>query len=165
MNVITKNLTVDLLTFVVTMGVAVTGLLLRFVLPPGSGGLELWGLERHDWGDVHFWLVVGLGVLVVVHVALHWAWVCVAISRVFGRRAALSRRRNWFGIAFLAVLVAGSWGLIVLARSQVEAGPDGGRHRGHGRQAGLVLMPVEQSQAPMSQRPRSHCYSLDGHSS
>jgi hypothetical protein len=138
MSVLYRNLIVDLLTFMVGAWVTVTGLFLRFVLPPRSGGLALWGWTRHEWGDVHFWSVVMLGVLVVVHVALHWAWVCAVISRLLGRRASTVGRRNWNGVAFLVSLIVGTWLLILAARGHVEQGPDGGRHRGIGRQVGFV---------------------------
>jgi len=88
------NFLVDGLTFLVLLGMAATGLVIRFALPPGTGGrrghggLALWGLDRHDWGGVHFWMSAALGVLVAVHVALHWTWVCAVAAGVLrGPRA------------------------------------------------------------------------------
>ena len=58
----TVNYIVDWVSFLVMVGLIATGLLMRFILPPGSGGrggghgLALWNLTRHGWGDVHFWL-------------------------------------------------------------------------------------------------------------
>jgi hypothetical protein len=67
-----------------------TGLLIRYVLPPGSGGrggghgLLLWGLDRHAWGGLHFWASLLLLLLLLLHVALHWTWVCGVVRRRLG---------------------------------------------------------------------------------
>ena len=40
-----------------------TGLLLVFRLPPGSRGghgLTMLGLSRHEWGDLHYWVALGM---------------------------------------------------------------------------------------------------------
>ena len=59
----TINFLVDAASALVVIGLVATGLLTRFVLPPGSGSWRLlWGMGRHDWGDVHFWLAVVGGV-------------------------------------------------------------------------------------------------------
>lgn len=44
----------DFLSFVALMFMLSTGVFLKFTLPPRSGGDEVWGLSRHDWGDVHY---------------------------------------------------------------------------------------------------------------
>jgi hypothetical protein len=88
------NFVIDLVTLVVMLGVTATGLLLRWILMPGSRGgrgLEFLGLGRRDWGDVHFWLSIALLVLVLVHVALHWTWVCALVAP-WTRRSSSQRR-------------------------------------------------------------------------
>lgn len=110
----TANYAVDVLTFLVILLMIWTGTILYFVLPPGSGSgqgaRELLGWTRHDWGDLHFYLAAGLVGLIVVHVALHWSWVCMLTRRIVTRRApdhALSAfRRNIYGIAFIAAVTA-----------------------------------------------------------
>ena len=66
----TLNFIVDLVSLLVMLGMIATGVVMRFLLPPGTGGRHgdgpvksLCGLGRHDWGDVHFWLGVAIGVL------------------------------------------------------------------------------------------------------
>ncbi len=80
-----------------------TGLALVYRLPPrvrGGGGLTMLGMDRHQWGDLHFYTGVALGILVVVHVLLHWGWV----KRAAG---ALRFRLGWIllllGLAIVAV--------------------------------------------------------------
>jgi len=77
------HLLVDVLLAVTALGMVWTGLLLAFVLPPGSRATRVWGLERHDWGDVHFWMAMGIVALVLVHVALNWRWVWCVVVKLF----------------------------------------------------------------------------------
>ena len=110
----TLNFVVDLVTLLAIFAMIATGLVIRFVLPPGTGGRHgeggvlLWGLGRHDWGDLHFWTSVVLGILLVVHVALHWAWACATVQRMFGGPQAgqvAAGRRNAYGVGFLLAVV------------------------------------------------------------
>ncbi len=108
------NFVTDVVTLLVVLAMAATGLLLKFVLPPGSRGgqgLQLWGLTRHDWCDVHFWLSVALGALFIVHVALHWTWVCTIVARWFRINVASPgpaslQRRSAYGVGFLLAVSA-----------------------------------------------------------
>lgn len=137
----TLNFWIDAASAMVFCGLIATGLLTRFVLPPGSGSRRLlWGLDRHDWGDVHFWVAVAGGALLLIHVALHWQWVCVTVLRPFHRarptdEAPLSRwRRNVLGCSLVAVLFGLFWGFVLTARLWVKdndafAGTGGGREQ------------------------------------
>lgn len=119
------NYLIDLFTLLVMLAIACTGLIMRFVLPPGSGGrgLVLWGLGRHEWGSVHFWTTVAAAVLLVVHVWLHWVWVCTVTARLLHPRARVqpptpaARRR--MGAAFLLGVVLLLAGFTFLARASV----------------------------------------------
>ena len=72
------NFVIDVLTLLVLLAMVGTGLVIRYLLPPGSGGhgagprLELWGLGRHDWGDVHFWIAVATIVVTLIHIVIDW---------------------------------------------------------------------------------------------
>ena len=53
---------------------SLTGLLL-WLAPTGrqSGRIELlFGLTKHEWGDVHFWFAVATVVVTLVHVIIDW---------------------------------------------------------------------------------------------
>jgi hypothetical protein len=109
----TLNFLVDLLALLAIFVMMATGLVIRFVLPPGTGGghgeggLLLWGLGRHDWGDVHFWTSVVLGALLVVHVALHWSWVCAMVYRLLGGAEGIqpaAGRCNACGVGFVVAV-------------------------------------------------------------
>jgi len=67
------NLLIDLIAAALMIGMLATGYVLRFPLPPGTNkDLTLWGLTRHQWGDVHFWISLGLIAVILLHLCLHW---------------------------------------------------------------------------------------------
>jgi hypothetical protein len=134
------NFVIDLVTLVVMLGVSATGLLLRWILVPGSRGgrgLEFLGLGRRDWGDIHFWLSVALLVLVLVHVALHWTWVCALVARWTRRsssqRPVVTPAKQWlYGVGFLVVccLLVGGFLWMASALTTREGGEAAGARAG-----------------------------------
>jgi hypothetical protein len=74
---------VDVVAFALFVGLTATGVLVRYVLPPGSGHFStLWGMDRHEWGNLHFWMAVGLMAALALHLFFHWRFV---VSVVRGR--------------------------------------------------------------------------------
>jgi hypothetical protein len=62
------------LSFCVMIG---TGLMMAYRLVPGSRGgrgLEVLGWNRHQWGDFHTWVAFLFVALILIHLALNWAW-------------------------------------------------------------------------------------------
>ncbi len=142
----TLNFIVDAASALVVFGLVGTGLLMRFVLPPGSGSRRVvWAMDRHDWGDVHFWVAVAGGALLLVHLALHWQWACVTILRMCGavpaeQTAPRRWRRNVTGVALVGLTVLLFWGFVWTAQQAIrdtgmpsESGGRGSR----GGQAGV----------------------------
>ena len=75
---------VDATGFILLTGLAITGSVMKWVLPPGTGGRQggqgeqvkkLLLLGRHDWGNIHFWLSVSFVVIMLIHLALHYNWI------------------------------------------------------------------------------------------
>ena len=82
MNRTIANIIIDIIAAFLFLGMIATGYLLRFPLPPGSNKtLSLWGYTRHQWGDIHFWISLGLLVVLVVHLVLHWNWIVTVIGK------------------------------------------------------------------------------------
>jgi hypothetical protein len=124
------NFTVDAVAFGCFVLLTTTGVLMRYVLPPGSGGFSsVWGLDRHDWGALHFWIAAILFGVSAVHVFLHWRWI-VSIMRGTPREG--SGLRVAVGVLGLAAVVALAVAPLV---SPVES--SGGRG-GRGRRSGMV---------------------------
>ncbi len=97
------NFIVDAFALAGLVFLMATGLFLRFILPPGSGkNLSVWGITRHEWGDVHFYIAVFIVAILSIHLALHWRWVICAIQNK--PREGSGVRVAW-GVAGLFVLL------------------------------------------------------------
>jgi len=75
------NLVIDALLLLCIAAIAGIGLLIKYVLVPGyqcweiygrNVSLFLWGLDRHQWGTIHFIIGLVFLALLVLHVILHW---------------------------------------------------------------------------------------------
>ncbi|MFC1610721.1 DUF4405 domain-containing protein [Myxococcota bacterium] len=141
-NVFKFWLNVSSALLMVTM--AVTGLLIHFVLPPGTGGrgrgaaLTVLGWSRHDWGELHLWIGVGLIGLVLVHVWLNWSWVACMAARLLDNPKPGQRQQVLAGACILTAFVAISGGFLWWANSAVArdisvGNAQSGHH--HGRMA------------------------------
>jgi hypothetical protein len=88
----TLNFIVDLIAFIDFIAQAVTGFIIKYILPPGSGGgfgqgqgyrggrgpqeiREFLSMTRHEWGDIHFIFSIIFIVLILIHLVLHWNWI------------------------------------------------------------------------------------------
>ncbi len=125
------NFLVDLLSLIAFFILISTGLLIRYVLPAGTGhSLALWGLSRHEWGDVHFWLALFIVAVMVLHIYLHWRWV---VSTVRGKAGSRSGLRVGLILALMLLL-----SFIVVLPYFVpleQTGQRGGEHGDHDRAA------------------------------
>lgn len=100
------NFLVDLLAALALLAMVATGYILRFPLPPTTNRThELWGMSRHEWGNVHAWASVALLVVLFTHVALHWEWIFATVRRRFTTSKAEPNQRLRAGIATLLVLL------------------------------------------------------------
>lgn len=131
----TLNFWIDLISFLVMFGLIWTGLLIHYVLPPGTGGrhggqgLSLWGLGRHDYGDIHFYLALTLIGLMVIHVWLHWSWICEVMNKLLGMKSTSSARRATYGIVLLVLIVTLTCGGQFWAKGQVKAATKAIEHK------------------------------------
>lgn len=109
------NLLIDLTAAALFVAMISTGYILAFPLPPGTNKvLSLWGLARHQWGEVHFWLSTALLAVLLLHLTLHWQWVVTVIARQL--HLATSAQRSsvraglvtglMMGVAFLGLAAA-----------------------------------------------------------
>jgi hypothetical protein len=77
---------------------------MRYLLPPGSGHFStIWGLDRHEWGTIHFWISALFFLILAFHLVLHWRWL---VSVVTGRPREGSGLRVGLGIVGLVAVVA-----------------------------------------------------------
>ncbi|MDD4924128.1 MAG: DUF4405 domain-containing protein [Dehalococcoidales bacterium] len=81
------------------VSVIISSYVLWFVLPRGqgihgneycslqgegvAGNLEnVFQLPRFMWIEIHSWLSVALTILVIIHIILHWRWICASIIKL-----------------------------------------------------------------------------------
>jgi hypothetical protein len=86
-----------------------TGLLLELRLDEESGARRLLGLDRDEWGEIHFVVALTFVGLAVLHSVLNWGWI----------KTAMKQRR----VGFL-VLAAGA--MCVLTLLMWPSGPSEG---------------------------------------
>jgi len=100
-----RDFVVNSLVFTLFVLLVATGALMKFVLPKGSGeSLAVWGLGRHDWGSIHFWIAVGLLSALALHLLFHWSWITAVVR---GQpRDESARRRVMLGLVAVAALLA-----------------------------------------------------------
>lgn len=101
------NFWVDLATAILFAGLLGSGILMKWILPPGTcdaPGVKVWlGHSRHWWGDIHFWIAVALFALMIVHIWLHWAWVVSVWARLVGPARS---PKTWAAAGAMALLIA-----------------------------------------------------------
>ncbi len=149
------NFLIDAVAFAGVIALTSTGLLMRFILTPfqgGEGGAHgpkmLWGLDRHQWGEVHFWIAAGLMAVLVVHLFLHWRWIVSVVQNKPHEGSGMRAVLGILGLISLLVLAA------VPFFSSVEQAP---RHKKQERrgveQASPALETHKQSDPSSQQAP------------
>ena len=77
------NLVLDSGLLLVFVTLLIVSVILQFVFPPGiaARGWVLWGLNHSRWSSLQFFILCVFSLGIVVHVMLHWTWVCGVIVR------------------------------------------------------------------------------------
>ena len=104
------NFIINVIMFVLMGIIAGLGLLIKYVLLPGterwvkygrSVDLTFWGLDRHGWGTIHLILGITLVALLTLHIILHWKMIIGLYKRFFKNR----RTRVFVGICFVIITI------------------------------------------------------------
>ena len=123
------NFLVDCLLLVVLVSVLGLSAVLEFVFPPGTqaAGWSLWGLGYDGWGRVRAG-VLGVFVLcVLLHLILHWTWICGFVVSRFARRAGQSAKlppdgiRTLYGVSLLIGILTLICAIVGIAKFAVVA--------------------------------------------
>jgi hypothetical protein len=96
-----------LATFAVLVWSAV---IVRFVFPPAydSRGWTLWNLTLDQWISFQFGMVAILALGVLLHVMLHWSWVCGVIAARISRHKKAKiddGTQTLYGVGLLIVIL------------------------------------------------------------
>ena len=138
------NIIIDLIAALLFLGMIATGYLLRFPLPPGSNkSYVLWGLSRHEWGDIHFWISLGLLLVMLLHLALHWNWIVTVIGKRCGlvknKQPSLLRCGAWTVAGIVVICFGFAW---LVDQSVEEIQRPGRGHRFGARGSDVVISEV-----------------------
>lgn len=118
------------LNYLVDAGLAVAFLSLvwlatieRLVFPSGEEAyrFRLWGVAVDDWRRYQFGALCALSFLVVVHVTLHWNWVCSVTNTLIWRRPAGKDNgsRTLIGVGLLLLLLHVLGATVLLGKFQL----------------------------------------------
>ncbi len=107
------NFWLDALLATVFVKLCITAVIVQFVFPPGiaARGVSLWGMSYGQWCSIQFSLLAVLALGVLVHVMLHWTWVCgVLTKRILGQhRIPDNGIRTIYGVGlFICLLLIGA---------------------------------------------------------
>lgn len=123
------NFAVDTLLLTITITLLFVSAVLRFVfpLPTEASGWMLWGHGYNGWANVQFGLLCLIAMAILLHVMLHWSWVCsVALTRLAGKSAKEAKlddgTRTLYGVGLLIVVLT-TVGLCVAAASLMVRSP------------------------------------------
>ncbi len=98
---------VDLLLAASMSGLIWTGLFMWLILPPHSRDNTVWGLVRHDWGEIHFWIAVTFVTGLLIHIVLNWAWFLALLCKAIHRHQVLGTgKRCVIGSMCLLAVIA-----------------------------------------------------------
>jgi len=116
------NFLLDTVLLLVLLSVLLTTGVVRFVFPPGpqAGDWRVWGYGYDAWSWVQFALQAVMGVAVLVHLVLHWKWVCGFVAFRYGRwrgeRISLNEANvTLYGVSVLIAVLAVLGGLLLAA--------------------------------------------------
>ena len=100
-------------TLLVTMLLLIwSSTIIRFVFPPAANarGWVLWGGTLEQWIGFQIIVLSILTFLILIHVMLHWTWICGVVTTRFLRRKEAKRNlndgtRTLYGVGLLIVLL------------------------------------------------------------
>lgn len=125
------NFVVDATLLVLVVLLLFTAAVLRFVFPAPStsAGWTLWGRGYDAWANFQFVLVSVFGLAILLHVMLHWSWVCGVVATKVLRRTGASQKlddgqQTLWGVGMLIVVV-NILGLLVGLAYLMIRGPSG----------------------------------------
>ena len=122
------NFLLDTLLLVIFSSLVFSGVVVRFVFPPASDarGWLLWGLTYDQWSTVQFAIIAVMTLAVLVHVMLHWSWVCGVVMTRLARssKAKLDNgTQTIYGVG-LMILILNILGLaIAIAALSIQSPP------------------------------------------
>lgn len=122
------NFLLDTALLLVFLAFVWISVVLRFVFPPGTAadGWLLWGHGFDEWSAFQFALLCVFSLGVLVHLMLHWSWICGVVSSRLSRWRGRSMRldegtQTLYGVGLLIVALNIVGFLIAAAAMTIHA--------------------------------------------
>lgn len=123
------NFLLDTVLLLLFVALSISSVILEFVFPVGTeaDGWLLWQWSYNEWSRLRFGLLAALALSVLVHVMLHWSWVCgVVASR---RGSSHSHRpaarddpsRTLWGVGLLILIINLAGAIVAAAALMIQA--------------------------------------------
>lgn len=127
------NFILDSIMLVAFMAVPIVTAIVQVILPEPTraAGASLWGLNYAGWIKILSGTIVVFAVLILIHLILHWNWVCgfvtSRLSKALNRRVAMTEStRTLWGVSVLIVVLTLMGIVVAAAEFFVVRGPGGG---------------------------------------
>jgi hypothetical protein len=124
------NLLIDALLALAMLAYVWTCLVVKLIFPPGTeaAGWTLWGLNYDAWCNVQFVMMAVMLLCVLVHLMLHWKWVCNFVAGRLGRWRGIQIETNEavntiYGVVTLIAVFLVLGTLLTIAEFTVRAAP------------------------------------------
>jgi hypothetical protein len=113
-----------MLAFVV---LSIVSVITQFVFPPGvnAKGWMLWGMNLNQWNGLQFATLAVLGFGIVVHVMLHWTWVCSVVAKklIKGKKIPDGGLQTVYGVGLLIGLLLTAAVIVGIAMMTIKMPP------------------------------------------
>ncbi len=118
------NFWLDALLLLVFSLHSISAVIVQFVFPPGvaAKGWTLWSMNFGQWCSVQFFFLSVLAFGILVHVMLHWSWVCGVIARKLLHQRELPDDgiRTVYGVGLLIVLLLSGATVVGIAMMSIK---------------------------------------------
>jgi Domain of unknown function (DUF4405) len=122
------NFWLDFALLLLFLAVCTLSVILEFIFPSGprADSWLLWGSDYAEWSRIRFVLLATMAAAVVLHVMLHWTWVCgVIASRLGAKKSGAAAHddpsRTLWGVGMLIVVVNLVGLIVAVAALTIEA--------------------------------------------
>ena len=107
------NFWLDTALLLVFLLMAWVSIIVRFAFPPAeaAAGYTLWGVTLSQWIEIQFGVLAAFTFGIILHLMLHWYWVCGVITARLSRKPKRARRpmddgqRTILGVGLLIVVL------------------------------------------------------------